>query len=448
MICAVITPIGPGHEALFREHCAPSVERAIAYSTGPFDEVRHYAMDDTEGRHGRSARRNEAIARAEAEGVDWLFFLDADDFLAPNAFEALGQVLDTRPELDAVFGLLCSLNDAEEPELRDPQPPQIDSFEDLLRHEPFVALTIGHFVRTEAAAAIGFDTEMDTGEDFKYYYALWKRFTCAKVPQIFFVVRRGAHSQGPRSATGAQWTEVTARLWAEEVRAHGLWAEIPDAAGTARMRVANPVDLIQSHYLSGRYFEEGSLEALKRLLPAPAPHIVEVGANIGNHVVWYARNLGAERIYPVEPNPEALEILRDNIAANGLEPVIDPRGLGKGAGREAGRARIAQSAADNLGATRLAADDAGGGLEIVPVDDLIGDGRCDMIKIDAEGMEFDVLDGARGLIAREKPLIWVEVERANMLRFAQDWCRENGYRIVESVPYVNTIDYFAMPRAS
>jgi FkbM family methyltransferase len=212
------------------------------------------------------------------------------------------------------------------------------------------------------------------------------------------------------------------------------------------MRLTNPADLIQRAHVRGEFFEAGSLAKLKALVASPAPHIVEVGANIGNHVVWYARHLDAARIYPVEPNPAALRLLDDNIAANGLEARIDRRGMGLGAGRGAGRFRAETDDADNLGGTRLvAAED--GGIETRALDALIGDDRVDVIKIDAEGMEFDVLDGAAGIIARDGPVIWIEVLRPNIMGFAQAWCRKAGYRIVDSTAYVNTIDYFAIPRS-
>jgi hypothetical protein len=34
-----------------------------------------------------------------------------------------------------------------------------------------------------------------------------------------------------------------------------------------------------------------------------------------------------------------------------------------------------------------------------------------------------------------------------MLDFVQDWCRRANYRVVDSTAYVNTVDYFAVPRA-
>lgn len=445
MICAIITPVGPGHAELFAQSCAPSVEQAKAWNMGPFAEVRHYAMDDTQGRHGRSNRRNDALRRAVEEGVDWVYFLDADDLLTPNAFEAFGRVIAAEPDLDAVWGLIVTLDAGDEPELREGQPERIDSYQQFLATEPFHAVQIGGFIRAAVAARHGFDTGMDTGEDYKLYCQLWEHHRCAKRPEIFFVNQRGRHSTGPRSATGRDWSEAVTRQWREKLAEVPVWAEFDDGRGPVRMRLTNPSDLIQNAYVRGEFFEADSLAKLKTLVKRPRPRIVEVGANIGNHVVWYARHLDAERIYPVEPNPEALKLLDANIEANGLSARIDRRGMGLGAGAGEGRFVAETTHADNLGATRLVAA-ADGGIETRSLDALIGEDRVDVIKIDAEGMELEVLAGAAGLIARDKPVIWVEVLRPNIMGFVQTWCRRAGYRVVDSTAYHNTVDYFAVPR--
>ncbi len=446
MICAVITPVGPGHAELFQQVCAPSVRQAEAWSRGPFAEIRHYAMDDTAAQHGRSARRNDALARARDEGVDWVFFLDADDMMTPNAFDAFGRVIAQEPDLEALWGLICTQGADGEPELREGQPERLDSREDFLATLPHNAVQIGGFIRTDLAARIGFDSAMDCGEDYRFYCQLWAEARCAKRPEIFFVNRRGQHSTGPRAATGADWTRQVTALWKQELARHPVQVRFDDGRPEpVRMRLTNPADLIQNAYLHGRYFEADSLEKLRRLCPVAAPHVVEVGANIGNHVVWYARQLGAERIYPVEPNPAAVALLEENIAANGIADRIDRRGIGLGVGEGEGRFAAVTPDADNLGATQLVAD-AAGGIETRSLDALIGTARVDILKIDAEGMELEVLAGARALIARERPVIWVEVLRANMMAFVQGWCRAAGYRLADSTTYQNTMDYFVVPK--
>ena len=53
---------------------------------------------------GRSAARNEAVRRAKAANIEWLFFLDADDLLFANAFDLIKQYVN---EYDAIWGAYC-----------------------------------------------------------------------------------------------------------------------------------------------------------------------------------------------------------------------------------------------------------------------------------------------------------------------------------------------------
>lgn len=445
MKCAVITSVGPGHEQLLENSCQPSVTAAESYNAGPFSTIQHIVMDDTKGLYGRSKRRNEAIQQAVDAGYEWLFFLDADDVMTPNAFERFGHCLEEDAALDAVWGLICEFDGDEEPQLRPNQAETLGSRKEFLAIEPFLSIQIGAFIRTECVARFGFDEAMDTGEDFKLYYQLWEHYHCAKRPEIFFINRRGAHSTGPRAATGEDWRISVSEQWAKQLAKTPIWANVSSAGSDVKMLINNPNDLIQRAHLNGHFFEADSLEKLYTLIKKPAPHILEVGANIGNHVVWYAQNLNAARIYPVEPNPSALEILRENISANKLDERIDTRGMGLGAGKSSGRFRVETDDINNLGATRLVEDNTGE-IETQTLDMLMGEDKVDFIKIDAEGMELDVLEGAAALIARDKPVIWVEVLRQNQMGFAQNWCRNAGYQIVDSTAYVNTIDYFAVPR--
>ena len=419
MICSIITPVGPGHADLFASSCGPSVEQAKQYNMGPFSEVRHLMMDDTAGQFGRSARRNEAIENAREAGSDWVFFLDADDVMTPNAFEAFGRVIAEEPDLDVVWGLICTFDEGDDPSLREEQAERLDTRVDFLSVPPYAAVQIGGFYRTQAVARFGFDETLNTGEDYTLYCQLWEHCRCAKRAEIFFINRRGLHSTGPRSATGLDWSIATNQLWAEQLKEVEVWADVDaQGQGASRMRILDPNDMAQMTHLQGTFFGAEDLEKLKSLVSAAKPRIVEVGPKSGNQVVWYARYLDAERIYPVVPTSGALDILNQNIDANDIRGQIDTRGMGYDVGRENGAS----------------------------LDALMGEDTVDVIKIDAQGQELDVLEGARDLIARDKPVIWVEVRKENMLGFAQSWCKSAGYKIVGSTPSVDTIDYFAVPK--
>lgn len=443
MKCAVITPIGPGHRKLYTDICLPSVQTAIAFDQGPFAVIDTFDMDDSKGQHGRSNRRNEAVRQASLQGFDWVFFLDADDQLTPNAFEAFGRCLHQQPDIDAAFGLICESDETGEPLLRDAQPAELSDFEAFLVTPPWLGVQIGCFVKTAVAAALPFDENLDTGEDYKFYLQIWENHCCRKFPEIFFVNNRGQHSTGPRSATGDDWRVAVEKMWVETIAANPIWTKVSFDDATARMRISNPTDIIQSAHIAGHFFDENGLKSLLGR-GLSNPRVVDVGANIGNHTIWFCKVLNAEKIYPVEPNPVALALLDENLHENKLESKIDRRGLGLGLGRSGGRFTVQTPDRNNLGATRLEQDEAGS-IEVVALDDLMADETADLLKIDAEGMEMDVLDGATNFIARSRPIIWVEVLRKHQLEFAQKWCRKNRYRLADSWFYVHTVDYLAIP---
>lgn len=201
MECDVIIPCGPGHEHIY--HNAVESVRIATMDKGSFDKVNVKLIDDTEGKFGRSAARNKAIAETSA---DWLFFLDADDLMHPDAF----RVHSKYDRYDAIFGNIYETSQGVA--VWRYQVPRIDSYRDLISFDPYLTLQMGHFVKTSVAKSIMFDESMDCGEDFKYYLKLWRHNYCIKVEECLFLNRKGVHSQGERSATGKEWVEVVSKL--------------------------------------------------------------------------------------------------------------------------------------------------------------------------------------------------------------------------------------------
>jgi FkbM family methyltransferase len=232
---AVVTPVGPGHAALYAE-CRASVEAAWRTGNGPFSALDFVAVDDGEGRLGRSRARNLGIARALQARADWLFFLDADDLMVAGAFDAMTPYVAAH---DAVWGLILGLSpDAAKPHLRIPQIVGMDTFEDLLAFDPFLTLQMGHFVRAAVADAVRFDEALDAGEDFDYYLRLWAAYRCAKVAREFFINRHARHSTGPRAASAADWGRaVRGRLRTERER-RGLDERAPALCARRNARTA------------------------------------------------------------------------------------------------------------------------------------------------------------------------------------------------------------------
>lgn len=213
-LVAVLIPVGPGHE-----RCAKEAE-ASAHDALLFGGFTGVVLPMTDDGSGRSATRNALVSLASRCRAEWVFFLDADDVLMEDTISIFHSLMFDNPGVDAFFGSICSDDgNGGGPRIREDQSPSgLSSFREFLFTHPFLAVQIGHFVRTDVALELPFRTDMDCGEDYEYYLRLWRRYNVRKVTRPFFVNRRGNHSSGPRAATGADWSRVVYGLWEEARR--------------------------------------------------------------------------------------------------------------------------------------------------------------------------------------------------------------------------------------
>ena len=82
-------------------------------------------------------------------------------------------------------------------------------------------------------------------------------------------------------------------------------------------------------------------------------------------------------------------------------------------------------------------------IEVASLDDLI-EGPVDFIKIDVEAMELDVLMGARTIVDRDRPIIFIEVRDDNIPQFLK-LIETLGYRIDRIFPDQSYANYFISP---
>jgi FkbM family methyltransferase len=133
----------------------------------------------------------------------------------------------------------------------------------------------------------------------------------------------------------------------------------------------------------------------------------DVGGHLGMYALWAARLVGpGGRVHGFEPDPQAAEALRRNAALNGFSQ-IEVNEVAVGA--EAGELRLVR-APRMTGLTSRYSIQEGDAFEArVTTLDLhfAGRGAPDLIKIDVEGMEHEVLRGARDLVSSERPPIVV-----------------------------------------
>ena len=123
---------------------------------------------------------------------------------------------------------------------------------------------------------------------------------------------------------------------------------------------------------------------------------LDVGANIGSYTVLAAGGVGA-RVIAVEPIPSTFANLQANILLNGLADHVEPHCVGLSGERSALR-----FSADRDTVNHVMADGESGEAINVPVltmDELLAGRVPAVVKIDVEGHERSVLEGARKTLA-------------------------------------------------
>jgi FkbM family methyltransferase len=473
--CAAVTPVGPGHAARGRE-CRASIEAAWHENTGTFSQLDFFFVDDGAGSLGRSKARNVGVQSAHRAGADWIFFLDADDLMTPQAFSIFSEYSNG---YDAVWGLMAIKppNEAEH-HIRFPQALTLRSVDELLLLDPFMTLLMGHFVRTSVALQLPFDESMDAGEDFDYYIRAWEKFRCIKVAQVLSVNRSDLHSSGPRSATADQWrTKATARLSAglehnslhrsssRAIAALNRCSEEAQAFSRARDE-ATPDSVIPlsrrlpyrgfvdvNGYAGGEFVmfnnnddpvalnigwtgEYAPASArLWQALAAGTPTILDIGASTGYFGLLAARAAPTASIVCLEPlllNYARLEL---NLALNDVHNV---RAL-----------RAAAASADAVGALHvfgsgdvLPTDSTlhDGGRPFVRVENVTtvsvdnffkqeGSGAPGLIRIDSGGDEDEIMAGMAQTLSRSRPDLLIAISDCARVQRIDSGLRQHGYQL-------------------
>ena len=158
---------------------------------------------------------------------------------------------------------------------------------------------------------------------------------------------------------------------------------------------------------------------------------LDVGAHLGTHTVWFAALCESTHVHAFEPVSRFADVLRRNVAANGLEDKVTVHRLGLGA--SAGVARSQLSAEHQMGFVDGQAAAAEEEFDVKRLDSVVGGahgagahgagahGPVAVIKLDVEGMEPAVLQGASRILSRDRPMVFAEAHSRRPRRRPL-WC--------------------------
>jgi len=181
-------------------------------------------------------------------------------------------------------------------------------------------------------------------------------------------------------------------------------------------------------------FSEGEVVIYRQVL-RPGHIVLDVGANIGAHTLFFARQVGPSgKVFAFEPQRIVFQTLCANMALNSI---TNAWCLLEAAGSEAGVLIVPSlnyQQSGNFGGIALGSSSAGEPVPVVTIDSL-NLPSCQLIKIDVEGMEETVLRGAVNTVARFKPILYVENDRPAK--------SESLIRYIDSLGYAM---YWHLPR--
>jgi len=140
--------------------------------------------------------------------------------------------------------------------------------------------------------------------------------------------------------------------------------------------------------------------------------VVEVGANIGTHTVGLSKLVGPSGVVlAFEPQRLVFQSLCANLALNQCANVY---AFNEALGAQSGEVVVPAPnpfVQNNFGGLSLIGATSGDRVRMRTLDSLQL-GACHFLKADVEGMEIDVLRGALETIAKFRPAVYVENDRA------------------------------------
>ncbi|MCM2265309.1 MAG: FkbM family methyltransferase [Desulfuromonadales bacterium] len=167
-------------------------------------------------------------------------------------------------------------------------------------------------------------------------------------------------------------------------------------------------------------YERRQIDAFIALLNSNDVRVfLDIGANFGLYSLTVARQgVKVDRIFAFEPDRDNYNNLCGNIFINSLSHKIRtfPLGLSnrnatvkflKNAGKSSGTSRILETAPESTKAGQYSEVE----IEVAPLDSLVS-GNCGesiAMKVDVEGHELMVLEGARSLLAGNRCLLQIEI---------------------------------------
>lgn len=217
--------------------------------------------------------------------------------------------------------------------------------------------------------------------------------------------------------------------------------------------LANPNDV----YMGRAMLEYGECceieyQFLAQLLSVRPGRVIEVGANIGIHSIPLAKALSLEgrEMVVFEPQRFIFQNLCANLALNGLTNVTAWPWACGASSEIVYFPLLDYSSPNNFGGISVRPNAQPGNVAVpcVRLDDVIGQDPVSLLKIDVEGYELLVLQGAVETLTRSRPVLYVENDRIEKSQALIEWLWSRNYQLFWHIPPLFNPDNFLKKEAN
>ena len=192
---------------------------------------------------------------------------------------------------------------------------------------------------------------------------------------------------------------------------------------------------------------ERATQALFSRQIVPGDVVFDVGAHVGFYTLLASRLVGPQgRVIAFEPLPRNVDLLERHLAYNAASNVT----LVKAAvGERSGEDRFDTTGEPSMGALA----EEGELVQLVSIDDMVERGEVPpprLIKIDVEGAESRVLQGAAATLAKHRPVLLLAAHGWRQWSECSRRLAEHGYsvRLLRDGAVDGNYSLFAAPVAS
>lgn len=163
---------------------------------------------------------------------------------------------------------------------------------------------------------------------------------------------------------------------------------------------------------------------------------IDIGANIGCYSIIASKEFPQYNTYSVEAHPEIYKVLSNNKNLNNLNNMFTYNFAALDRSKQCSMAALQDYKDFNTGDMRISENDLSHVVDGCRCDEIINNIQCSVIKIDAQGSDYEALLGCEKIIDIDRPTIIIEWEQ-NMVTTkvsfsdVSNYLEKFGYKITD-----------------